>query len=135
VSTSNRFVVRWVEGGALRERTISSATDGLALFDRVHLIAAVDPTMVAYNPVGTSEEFCIGAGRDLTVLTYQRSLDPPYFASRGDDAAHGLVSFLYAGEPSEFLLNSAVPVEHARRALTEYLGSRRLPTSIRWDEA
>ncbi len=130
----NAIVARWVEAGKLREQAMASPEDGLSLFDRLRGDVADAPTMIAFSPSGSDEEFAIGAGRALSILTFQRAPDPPYYRSRGVGDRQGDLWFIYAGENTQFRASDSVPIDMARDALQEYLMFGDLPVAIGWDE-
>ena len=118
----------------MRKRAIASPSEGLALFDRVSGAVSLAPTMMAFSPAGSDEELAIGVGQALSILTFQGSLDPPYYRSRGEADSQGDLWFIYAKENTRFPARDSVPIASARDALNEYLSTRTLPTVITWDE-
>lgn len=127
-------LAQWTESGRAREELVASPEHGVDLFDRLHRTSVDAPTMVNFGPVGSGQALSVGAGRPLSVLAFQDSLDPPYHASRGDQAHEGDIWFLVGGENTQFPARSAIPVNEARRALAEYLRDGGLPEAIGWDE-
>ena len=130
------MTARWTEAGSTRTAPIESATDAIDLFDDLNTRLRSAPSMVemSRSDDGGSPAFTIGAGRELTVLGLQSSLDPPYFMSAGNADAVGGVWFLYAVENTEVAAFNLVELDVGRRALAEFIETERLPTSVSWEE-
>jgi hypothetical protein len=103
------------------------------LLDRLTAEDAARPSIaVVVSPSG--KNISLGLGRELTVVEYQASADPPYYASIGDEAARGLVTFDYGGEETEIERRHLVPIKAARRAIAEFLKSDERPGNLKWEE-
>lgn len=93
--------VQWSDFEFTTEKTVSLSNDAISLVKNISQSDHI-PTMVEFfNDFGVS--FCIGIGRDKTVLTYQNSNDPPYYISSGNKNAEGTEWFCYGQEESEYL--------------------------------
>lgn len=69
------------------------------------------------------------------MLSYQESLDPPYYSSRGDsDADEPSEAFAYGGHESEFRTRNLIDKTAAVLALQEYLQTGRRPELVPWEE-
>lgn len=134
MAQSSKVLAQWIESGRAREEVVPSPEQGVDLFDRLHRAFAGAPTLVNFGPVGSGQVLSIGAGRPQSVLAFQASLDPPYYASRGDQAHEGDIWFIVGGENTQFPARSAIPVDKARRALADYLRDGERPEAIDWDE-
>jgi len=95
---------------------------------------ATDRPMIAVVLSPSGKSLSLGLGRNLSVVEYQMTADPPYFASVGNPSAHGLLTYEYSGEETEFEMRHAVPIEAARRAVAEFLKSDERPVSLNWEE-
>jgi Immunity protein Imm1 len=75
-----------------------------------------------------------GLGQEESVVSYQESLDPPTYASRGDESAAGIIVFYYRGHRFEFPRTHTVSVDDALEALRLFLVLGRRPENIEWEE-
>jgi hypothetical protein len=123
--------VVWGESGGA-EVDSGEALD--TLLDALHAQAATEP-FIADVVLASGESLSIGLGSDWTVLTWVSATgEPPYFGSRGDTSATGVVVFRYSGSWSEFPSASAIPVESGRRAVREFLALGHRPETVAWAE-
>ncbi|MCB9764042.1 MAG: hypothetical protein H6739_30000 [Alphaproteobacteria bacterium] len=91
------------------------------------------PVMVEVAHIGHPERaFTIGLGRTDTVLTYQESVDPPYFISKGVSESD-VVMYCWGNEWTEYLGRNVVPLEVGFAALREFLVGPARPTSVPWE--
>lgn len=81
----------------------------------------------------TGKTLLLGLGRDNTVVQYQASANPPYYASVGDPGAFGVVVFDYDGQETEFDRRHLVSIAAGRRAVAEFVTRDELPPSLRWE--
>ncbi len=103
------------------------------MLDRLTVEAPARPLIVVVvSPSG--KNISLGLGRELTVVEFQASADPPYYASVRDEAARGLTTFEYDGEETEIEQRHLVPIDAARRAVTEFVKSNARPVGLRWEE-
>lgn len=68
------------------------------------------------------------------VLTYDTSLDPPYYVSVGDPHAPGLTCVIYGRQESEFERRALVPSTTAETAIRMFLSSRERPDVLEWED-
>jgi hypothetical protein len=81
----------------------------------------------------SGRSIAIGVGRRQTVVTYQDSLDPPYYISQGDSGNEVPVTFQYGGEETEYLGQNIVDLHPAMNALQDFFGSSSLYAGIEWE--
>jgi hypothetical protein len=125
--------VQWQPySGEARETEVDDPDEAVALFRAIDEDPTVGPVLVEYY-IPEHESLSVGAGRELSVLNFQNSLDPPYFTSLGN-AGNENLDFSYGGQFSEYPGKSAVPKAHAIVALREFVVSRTKPTSVEWEE-
>lgn len=125
----------WTVEGRVTQRAIASLAEGLELFEQVGTVAAAEPTMIEYAYRNGGRSFAIGAGRTLTVITFQASTDPPYFTSRGTVAREDdEVWFLYLGENTPYPGFSAVPTAEGIHALEYFLEFGERSDEIDWQQ-
>jgi hypothetical protein len=127
------LTARWTEREEVRERNVDEVADALSLFKQVDTTSKDHPTMVEFeNGQGTT--IAIGAGRDVTVITAQHSLDPPYFTSRAEGDTDGADAwFTYAGENTPYPGHSVVPKSDGIRALEHFLRTGELDPHLGWE--
>lgn len=66
-------------------------------------------------------------------MTFQESLDLPYFVSLAPEPRVGTVVFVYAQEPTEYSAQNSVPLEVALLGLQEFLETGERPSSVGWE--
>jgi hypothetical protein len=103
------------------------------VLDRLTVDAEGHP-FIAVVVSSSGKNISLGLGRELTVVEYQASADPPYYASVGDEAARGVTTFKFDGEETEIEQRHLVPIEAARRAVAEFVRSDARPIGLRWEE-
>jgi hypothetical protein len=133
-SVINNLIVSWCTTSNTFEESVGNVVEALELVDRLAKAAHEQPTMAEFYERETGHSLAIGLGRVDTVLTYQRSTDPPYFISRGNSCTAGTVSFCYGNEPSEYLASNVVPMADGLEALQYFVESRLMPPHIHWEE-
>lgn len=122
--------VTWGEGHAA---TVDSVQGLDALLDRLQSEAEAEPFMAEVSTSAGS--LSLGLGATATVLSWVAADgEPPYYCSRGDDAAEGVFVFRYAGSWSEFPASFAIAYEAGRAALREFLLSGQRPANAAWTE-
>ncbi len=70
----------------------------------------------------------------MSVLTFQKSLDPPYFISLGDVGREGVEWFCYAGERTEYLASNLISLDVAMAALKHFVDFRTKPECVEWEQ-
>ena len=118
------------------ERHIGEAAELLKLLDEIEGSESDESLdLVDILPDGADTVLTIGLGRSETVLSLT-PVDgkPPFFASKGDPSAEGLVHFFYRGAYSEFPRWSAIPIALGNEIAAAFVatGGQR-PTQIEWE--
>jgi hypothetical protein len=124
--------VMWTGSQKVLERTVNNVEQAIELTKIAY--NADEPTMIEFSETETGRSLAVGFGRKHTVVTYQESLDPPYYISLGDLNCKGVTSFWYAGEETEYLLQNAIPAEQGQQALAFFVINRTRPTNINWEK-
>jgi Immunity protein Imm1 len=124
--------VMWTDPQKVLERTINNVEQAIELTEMAY--NADKPTMIEFSETETGCSLAVGLGRKHTVVTYQESLDPPYYISLGDLNCDGVTSFWYAGEETEYLLQNTIPTEQGQQALAFFVINRARPTNINWEK-
>ena len=127
------LVATWTEDDVVHESILADGDEAATLFDQLTVRLVAAPSMVEVAMDGSGCALAIGAGRPETVVTYQSSLDPPYFISAGQPDRAGEIRFLYAGETTPYSAANAISVSDGRRALIEYVRDGGLPEGIEWE--
>ena len=81
----------------------------------------------------SGQSLALGIGLNSTVVTYQESLDPPYFISLGDKEALGTEWFRYGGEETEYLARNLVSTNKGMDALKQFVINRMQPGNLEWE--
>jgi hypothetical protein len=118
------------------EVAVHSVNELDALLDRLMGEAERDTPFMVTLAREDGSTLSIGLGRPESTASYvSGSLDPPYFASRGDGEREGRpIEFAFSGEITEFPPWSAVPTEAAREALRVFFETGELSPKIDWEE-
>jgi len=125
-------IAEWTNWTEKFQKEVANAEDALALIQR--LSANIDlPAIVQFYDPTSRRSLGIGVGRQKTVVTYEESLDPPYYISMGDPAEEGTDWFCYGGEESEYLAKNLVPFGSALEALRSFFEKPGLPTQLKWE--
>ena len=104
------------------------------LLNYLHTQALEKPFMVELI-AARGESLAMGLGRDESVLSWVRGdQNPPYYASKGDATAVGMIVFFYRGAWSEFPRWSAVPLMRAREAMRRFFSTGQMPDNVEWIE-
>ena len=123
--------VVWTGSQKVEERTITNLEQAMELARTA--LNAVNPTMIEFFEA-EGPSLAIGVGRKHTVVTFQESLNPPYYISLGDPGCDGATSFWYSGEETEYLFRNAVSVEDGQKALAFFVINRTKPVNINWEK-
>ena len=118
--------------------TSTNETDVSSYEEAKKLITSIEaeespPFLIEFYFRASKRSIGIGIGRNLAVVTYQQSLDPPYYISLGNTAADGVDWFCYGEERTEYLSSNMVSIESAYRALREFFSSNVMPTTPNWE--
>src|SRR5438552_2853252 len=97
----------WTDWDTAYEQDVSAWNEADALLDKLAL-QTDPPRLVEFYDPASGRALAIGVGRDSTVLTYQDSLDPPYFLSLGDPLTKGVEWFCYGNERTEYMAKNLV---------------------------
>jgi hypothetical protein len=89
--------------------------------------------MVEFSEGSDGPSLGYAVGRNKTVLTFQGSLDPPYYVSL-TNSADADMWFYYAKEYTEYPGANMISHDDAERALREFFETKRLPSAIRWEK-
>ncbi len=127
------IVVWWTEHDEVKSAHLADAGEALALYDELVVRVISRPSMVEFASGSPGCALAIGAGATETVVTFQSSLDPPYFISAGEASKTGDVWFEYSGEATAYSASNVIPAADGRHALVEYLHDSRRPSAIDWE--
>ncbi len=111
-------IENWAEANALIERAASQSGH---------------PFIMEFFSTDSGQSLGLGIGRNSTVVTYQDSLDPPYFISLGDKEAPGTECFRYGGEETEYLARNLVSTSRGMDALEQFVINRMRPGNLEWE--
>ncbi len=124
--------VVWTDSKKVTEHTITDVEQAVEVTKSA--LNPDVPTMMEFFDSRTGLSLAIGIGRTHTVVTFQESLDPPYYVSLGDINREGVTSFYYGNEETEYPLRNAVSVEQGQQALAFFVKNRSKPTNINWEK-
>jgi immunity protein Imm1 of predicted polymorphic toxin system len=122
---------RVTDGNEIRQ--VATVQDLEAALDALHNGARERHRLVSIaSPAGA--RLLIGLGGEESVLQFTNGDDPPYFASAGSSADHGVVPFLYEGEETEVERRRLIPMEDARHAASLFFETGVRPENVAWEE-
>jgi hypothetical protein len=124
--------VEWTSRDDVERAEIMTWDEARSLIERV-TPQADPPFIMEFFSRDSGRSLGLGIGRDSTVVTYQDSLDPPYFISLGDKVTAGTEWFLYGQEESEYLARNLVPMSKGLEALKEFVINRMQPANVEWE--
>lgn len=120
-----------------RSRTFNVAIEdwgqARALVDRI-LSADGPPALLELVQDDTGRALGVGLGRDKTVITYQDSLDPPYFVSLGNRNATTSVWYWYGDEETEYAPWNVVDSEVILPTLEAFVTTAGRPETVDWEQ-
>ncbi len=111
-------IERWEEAADLLEEVVSQVGP---------------PCLMEFFVKASGQSLGLGVGRELTVVTYQDSLDRPYFISQGDKGSHGTEWFCYGNERTEYLARNLAPTDQGMAALKHFVEIRTRPKNVDWE--
>ena len=116
-----------VESGADLSRALSKARELSGRIGRLGII-----TLEA-TPGG---QLSLVVGGDESVLSFQETLDPPYYASKGasEEDQPFMECFLFFEHHTEFSRSAVISSAISEQAAFEFLETRRRPQCVQWQE-
>jgi hypothetical protein len=118
------------------EIEVGTEADLDTLLDRLDEEAAASKPTIVRVEASNGATLGIGLGRSQSVLSFEASLDPPYFLSAAEEQAgeEPFLVFFYDGHWTEFPRRAAIPIQLAREAVREFARTARRPTVLEWEE-
>jgi hypothetical protein len=126
------LTVEWTAGDNVERSQIKTWEEANALIERAASQSG-HPFMMEFFSPDSGQSLALGIGRNSTVVTYQHSLDPPYFISLGDREALGTEWFRYGGEETEYLASNLVSTNKGMDALKQFVINRIQPGNLEWE--
>ena len=126
------FTADWTTWDNAERFEVTSWQEARSLIERVGS-QADPPCLVEFYNSDSGQSLGLGVGRDFTVVTYQDSLDPPYFISLGNKERSGTEWFCYGNEQTEYLAMNLVPMDQGIAALKHFVENRTQPENIAWE--
>lgn len=125
--------VQWSDWKNSYELELFSADSAVEFLQKLRLELKM-PAMVEFFNPASGRSICVGVGRDVSVVTYQDSNDPPYYISAGCEEGDGAVVFCYGNEDTEYLLVNAISFELASLAVADFFRTNRRFEGIEWEK-
>jgi hypothetical protein len=127
------LTVEWTTWDNAELIEVTSWQEAESLIERVGSQADHPPCLVEFYNSDTGQSLGLGVGRTLTVVTYQDSLNPPYFISLGNKERVGTEWFCYGNEETEYLATNLVPMDQGKTALKHFVENRTQPENLAWE--
>jgi hypothetical protein len=128
----NPLAVEWTTWDNTGRAEVKSWQEAEALLERIGL-QVEPPCLVEFYAPDSGQSLGLGIGRKMTVVTFQATLDPPYFVSLGDKDRSGTEWFCYGNEQTEYLAKNLVPMDQGLAALKHFVESRTQPENLAWE--
>lgn len=122
----------WADWTDSYGRDVEDADAALSLLKELENIDL--PAIVEFYDPASGRSLGVGMGRRESVMTYQRSLDPPYHISLGNGDASGTIWFCYGNEESEYLARNIVPVSVVFPTVKAFFDCSDLPGTVAWEQ-
>jgi hypothetical protein len=126
------LIVEWTTRDNVERSEIETWQEANSLIKRAASQTG-QPFIMEFFSSDSGQSLGLGIGRNSTVVTYQDSLDPPYFISLGDKEAPGTEWFRYGGEKTEYLARNLVSTNNGLEALKHFLIHRMRPANLEWE--
>jgi hypothetical protein len=125
----------WTDIEQAHEITIHSIEEGVRLVEELETRSGTHaPPMVEFSSTESETSLSIGVGRDGTVVTFNESLDPPYYISLGDLTRTGVKTFCWGKQETEYLARNIVSAPEGKTALAHFLTHLNRPPNLRWEK-
>jgi len=133
---SAKWKVLWSEDDMTHEERFENSEHVLDYIDRLHgRDWSIRPVVEVARGVEGGPSMSIVVGGDETVVTFEKSADPPYYISLGDPTRDGVSPmFFHGGQGIDQLARNLVPWEHGRGVLVEFLASGKRSERIEWEQ-
>lgn len=106
-----------------------------SVLDTIHAQNRTVPIITTLESPENGDSLAIGLGAEESVLSFVAGDgDPPYLASRGDNASSEPIVFQFMGDWSEFPGKCAISLDAARAAMREFFSTGKLSDDIVWIE-
>ena len=131
----NEWKIVWTDRRGVHEIILCGQDRVLDYLADVHSRErSLRPVVEILKRPSDSPSLSIVVGGDETVVTYEGSIDPPYFISIGDSERQGLSQpFFHGRQGVEHLAKNLVPFASALRAVSEFLEEGGRPTALSWE--
>jgi hypothetical protein len=126
------MLAQWTDFESSYSREVNTVAEALDLISELRS-TVTEPAMVEFLDDPDGPSFGYAVGREKTVLTFQYSNDPPYYASLTDTASED-AWFCYAQQYSEYPGENMISHDDGQHALREFFDSRKLPSAIQWEK-
>lgn len=132
----SKWSVVWCDGVEVYERKGLDSQAVLGLILQIHENATTPkPVVEVFSIEDKQPSISIAMGGLEAVVTFESSIEPPYYISLGDSQRKGVTEPFYHGnQVIEHLASNLVPWESARRVLEEFLRSQKRSSCIQWEQ-
>src|ERR1700753_977173 len=119
------MLAEWTDDNRVYSRDINTATEAVSLVKELGS-SSLEPSVVQFRDDLVGLSFGYAVGRAKTALTFQYTLNPPYYASRANRPSED--AWFWRGQqhteyPGENMINH----RDAQKALREFFEKKKLP--------
>lgn len=126
---SQSIKVIWTGWEIANELEVTTWDEAREVLSRIGTSPAPPPLVEFYDPE-SRRAIGVGIGRDISVVTYQDSLDPPYYTSLGRDTGRAHEWFCCGKEGTEFAGYNLIPYRDALVALEQFFARPSRPDNL-----
>jgi hypothetical protein len=95
----------------------------------------VPPVVEIMKLPGEGPSLSIAVGHEETVLTFEETLDPPYYISLGETTRDGIGPlFIHGGQGVDHAARNLVAWDLGLEALLQFLTTGKRPCAIDWEQ-
>jgi Immunity protein Imm1 len=120
----------WSDANRAYSRDINTAAEAISLIEELGS-SSLEPSIVEFRDDLVGLAFGYAVGRAKTTLTFQYTLDPPYYASKADRPSED--AWFWSGQQhTECPGENMISHHDAKQAVQEFFKTKKLPTIIDW---
>ena len=125
------MLAQWTDEHSVYSREVDTAAEAASLIAELGA-SGLEPSIVHFIDSSVGLSFGYAVGREKTVLTFQYTLDPPYYASM--TSSPGEDTWFWSGRQyTEYPGENMISHSDGKAALIEFFDTKKLPASVEWE--
>jgi len=132
----NLWKIVWTGPDVAHVQCVPTGDAVLDLVKRLHATERdVPPVVEIMKLPGEGPSLSIAVGHEETVLTFEDTLDPPYYISLGETTRDGIGPlFIHGGQGVDHSARNLIPWDLGLEALLQFLTTGKRPCVVNWEE-